>query len=161
MRASGGKQPGWVLRDEHYCHAALLALTQQPQTPSARRYSHKDGCARFRRWQKNRPAAHRPRRGNELLSRKRTDGLFLGCFDGGGEGLLLVRVSIRRSLAPSFLERMQRVVQDFAQQHQADQKLADKDREGYTLLLAMRSWKSDAFLALRRSVNEGMLGLSA
>ena len=56
---------------------------------------------------------------------------------------------------------MQRVVQDFAQQHQADQKLADKDREGYTLLLAMRSWKSDAFLALRRSVNEGMLGLSA
>ena len=47
--------------------------------------------------------------------------------------------SISRSLATSFLERMQRVAQDFAQQLQADQKLAAKDRDGYTLLLAMRS----------------------
>ena len=58
--------------------------------------------------------------------------------------------SISRSLAPSFLERMQRVAQDFAQQHQADQKLAAKDREGYTLLLAMRSWEFEAFTKLRR-----------
>ncbi|ABE42418.1 helix-turn-helix domain-containing protein [Polaromonas sp. JS666] len=75
---------------------------------------------------------------------------FSGGFDGAGEGLLLVHGSISRSLAPSFLERMQRVAQDFAQQHQADQKLADKDREGYTLLLAMRSWEFEAFAALRR-----------
>ena len=58
--------------------------------------------------------------------------------------------SISRSLAPSFLERMQRVAQDFAQQHQAHQKLAGKDREGNTLLLAMRSWEFEAFAALRR-----------
>lgn len=44
-----------------------------------------------------------------------------------------------RSLAPSFMERMQRVTQDFAQQHQADQKLDSKNREGYKLLRAMRS----------------------
>lgn len=75
---------------------------------------------------------------------------FSGGFDGGGEGLLLLHGSISRSLAPSFLERMQRVAQDFAQQHQADQKLAEKDREGYTLLLAMRSWEFEAFAALRR-----------
>ncbi len=75
---------------------------------------------------------------------------FSGGFDGGGEGLLLVHGSVSRSLAPSFMERMQRVAQDFAQQHQADQKLADKDREGYTLLLAMRSWEFEAFAALRR-----------
>ena len=55
-----------------------------------------------------------------------------------------------RALAPVFMERMQRVAQDFAQQHQADQKLAEKDREGYTLLLAMRSWEFAAFSALRR-----------
>ena len=66
------------------------------------------------------------------------------------EGLLLVHGSVSRSLAPSFLERMQRVAQDFAQQHLADQKLQDKDREGYTLLLAMRSWEFEAFSALRR-----------
>ena len=75
---------------------------------------------------------------------------FSGGFDGSGEGLLLVHGSISRGLAPSFMERMQRVAQDFAQQHQADQKLGDKDKEGYTLLLAMRSWEFEAFVALRR-----------
>ncbi|MDB5744842.1 MAG: transcriptional regulator, family [Polaromonas sp.] len=75
---------------------------------------------------------------------------FSGGFNGSGEGLLLVHGAISRGLAPSFMERMQRVAQDFAQQHQADQKLADKDREGYTLLLAMRSWEFEAFAALRR-----------
>ena len=75
---------------------------------------------------------------------------FAGGFDGAGEGVLLVHGSISRSLAPSFVERMQRVAQDFAQQHQADQKLAEKEREGYTLLLAMRSWEFEAFAALRR-----------
>jgi DNA-binding Xre family transcriptional regulator len=75
---------------------------------------------------------------------------FSGGFDGSGEGVLLVHGTISRSLAPSFLERMQRVAQDFAQQHQTDQKLADKDCEGYTLLLAMRSWEFEAFAALRR-----------
>ena len=75
---------------------------------------------------------------------------FSGGFEGNGEGLLLVHGSISRSLAPSFIERMQRVAQDFAQQHQADQKLTDKDREGYTLLLAMRSWEFEAFTMLRR-----------
>jgi transcriptional regulator with XRE-family HTH domain len=75
---------------------------------------------------------------------------FSGGFDGEGEGVLLVHGSISRGLAPLFLERMQRVAQDFAQQHQADQKLAEKDRAGYTLLLAMRSWEFEAFTALRR-----------
>ena len=75
---------------------------------------------------------------------------FAGGFDGAGEGLLLVHGSVSRSLAPSFFERMQRVAQDFAQQHLADQKLPDREREGYTLLLAMRSWEFEAFAALRR-----------
>ena len=75
---------------------------------------------------------------------------FSGGFDGAGEGLLLVHGSVSRALAPSFMERMQRVAQDFAQQHLADQKLPDKDREGYTLLLAMRGWEFEAFAALRR-----------
>jgi DNA-binding Xre family transcriptional regulator len=77
---------------------------------------------------------------------------FSGSFDGEGEGLLLVHGSVSRGLAPSFLDRLQRVAQDFAQQHQADQKLPDKDREGYTLLLGMRSWEFAAFTALRRQV---------
>ncbi len=73
-----------------------------------------------------------------------------GSFDGAGEGLLLVHGSIARALAPGFVERLQRVAQDFAQQHLADQKLPEAAREGYTLLLAMRSWEFAAFTALRR-----------
>jgi DNA-binding Xre family transcriptional regulator len=75
---------------------------------------------------------------------------FGGGFDGPGEGLLLVHGNVSRSLAPLFLERLQRVAQDFAQQHQTDQRLPDKDREGYTLLLAMRRWEFEAFTRLRR-----------
>jgi hypothetical protein len=75
---------------------------------------------------------------------------FAGGFDGAAEGLLLVHGSISRAIAPSFVERMQRLAQDFAQQHQADQKLAAKEREGYTLVLAMRSWEFAAFGQLRR-----------
>jgi hypothetical protein len=75
---------------------------------------------------------------------------FGGGFDGHAEGLLLVHGSVSRAIAPSFVDRLQRVAQDFAQQHQADQKLAAKDREGYTLVLAMRSWEFAAFTQLRR-----------
>lgn len=75
---------------------------------------------------------------------------FSGGFDGAGEGLLLVHGAVSRALAPVFLERLQRVAQDFAQQHQTDQKLAEQDREGYTLVLAMRSWEFEAFAHLRR-----------
>ncbi|MDB5861852.1 MAG: transcriptional regulator, family [Ramlibacter sp.] len=75
---------------------------------------------------------------------------FGGGFDGHAEGLLLVHGSVSRAIAPSFLDRLQRVAQDFAQQHQADQKLAGKEREGYTLLLGMRSWEFEAFTQLRR-----------
>jgi transcriptional regulator with XRE-family HTH domain len=75
---------------------------------------------------------------------------FGGGFDGTGEGLLLVHGSVSRTLAPMFMERLQRVAQDFAQQHQTDQKLAEADREGYTLVLAMRSWEFESFGLLRR-----------
>ena len=75
---------------------------------------------------------------------------FAGGFDGPGEGVLLVHGAISRSLAPAFMERMQRVAQDFAQQHLADQKVPDREREGYTLLLAMRSWEFEAFATMRK-----------
>ena len=75
---------------------------------------------------------------------------FAGGFDGPGEGVLLLHGAISRSLAPAFMERMQRVAHDFAQQHLADQKLPESEREGYTLLLALRSWEFEAFAGMRR-----------
>ena len=75
---------------------------------------------------------------------------FSGGFDHPGEGLLLVHGTISRTLAPAFVERLQRVATDFAQQHQTDQKLKATEVEGYTLVLAMRSWEFEAFTRLRR-----------
>ena len=75
---------------------------------------------------------------------------FSGGFDGAGEGMLLVHGSVSRALAPAFLERLQRVAQDFAQQHLADQKIPEPEREGYTLLLAMRRWEFEAFTNFHR-----------
>ncbi len=75
---------------------------------------------------------------------------FSGGFNHDDESLLMVHGSISKSLAPSFVERLQRVAQAFAQAHHADQKLAPQHREGYTLLLAMRSWDFEGFEALRR-----------
>jgi len=75
---------------------------------------------------------------------------YRGGFDKPGESLLLVHGSVSRAIAPLFAERIQRVAQDFAQQHQADQRLPEKEREGYTLLLAMRNWEFEAFTQLRR-----------
>jgi len=75
---------------------------------------------------------------------------FSGGFDGAGETLQLVHGSISRALAPSFAQQLQRVAQDFARQHQSDQKLKATEREGYTLVLAMRGWEPESFARLRR-----------
>ena len=83
---------------------------------------------------------------------------FSGGFDGPAEGLLLVHGAVSRAIAPSFMDRLQRVAQDFAQQHQADQKLPEAAREGYTLLLAMREWEFEAFTRLRRPSMPGPAG---
>jgi hypothetical protein len=75
---------------------------------------------------------------------------YAGGFDGEGEMLMLVFGQIGKSLAASFVERLQRVGQDFAQQHLADQKLPADQRQAYTLLIGMRSWLFEAFRDLRR-----------
>ena len=75
---------------------------------------------------------------------------FSGGFDRTGECMLLVHGNVSRAIAPSFVDRLQRVAQDFAQQHQADQRLPERERDGYTLILAMRSWEFTAFTQLRR-----------
>lgn len=75
---------------------------------------------------------------------------FSGGFDGSGEGLVLVHGAINRSQASSFLERLQRVGQEFTQQQLADQKGNPADQDSYTLLLAIRSWEFGAFTHLKR-----------
>jgi transcriptional regulator with XRE-family HTH domain len=78
------------------------------------------------------------------------DDYFSGGFDGEGEMLMLVHGQIGRSLATTFVERLQRVGQDFAQQHLADQRLAADQKRPYTLVVGMRSWLFAAFRDLKR-----------
>jgi DNA-binding Xre family transcriptional regulator len=75
---------------------------------------------------------------------------FSGGFNEASEGLLLVHGQVSTAAAPLFLERLQRLAQDFSNQHLIDQKLKPEQREGYTLLLAMRQWDFAAFEALKR-----------
>jgi len=75
---------------------------------------------------------------------------YSGGFDGEGEMLMLVHGQIGRSLAALFNERLQRVAQDFAQQHLADQKLTPEQKRPYTLIIGMRSWLFAAFRDLKR-----------
>ena len=75
---------------------------------------------------------------------------FSGGFDGEGETLMLVHGQIGRALAGIFVERLQRVAQDFAQQHLADQKLPADKKQATTLVIGMRSWLFAAFRDLKR-----------
>jgi transcriptional regulator with XRE-family HTH domain len=78
------------------------------------------------------------------------DEYFSGGFDGDNEMLLLVHGSIGQDLAQPFAERLQRVAEDFAQQHLADQRLPATHRKPYTLVVGLRSWWFQAFVDLWR-----------
>ncbi|MBS0444852.1 MAG: helix-turn-helix transcriptional regulator [Proteobacteria bacterium] len=75
---------------------------------------------------------------------------FRGGFAGEGETLLLVHGQIGAGEAAAFVERLQRVGQDFAQQHLVDRKLGARERRPYTLVVGMRSWLFEPFRALLR-----------
>ncbi len=80
---------------------------------------------------------------------------FGGGFDGPGETLLLVHGQLSPAQATLFNERLQRLAQDFAQQHLADQKLPAAERRPYTLLAGMRSWLFAPFRELLRQADAG------
>ena len=78
------------------------------------------------------------------------DDYFNGGFDGEGETLMLVHGQIGRAQAALFVERLQRMAQDFAQQHLADQRLPAASKDGFTMVIGMRSWLFAAFRDLKR-----------
>jgi transcriptional regulator with XRE-family HTH domain len=76
---------------------------------------------------------------------------FAGRFDGPAEALMLVHGQLAPAQAQHFEERLQRLAQDFAQQHLADQKLPAHAKRAFTLVLAQRSW---LFAGLREQLRE-------
>ncbi len=75
---------------------------------------------------------------------------FGGGFDAEGEVLMLVHGQVSRPNAALFVDRLQRLGQDFATQHVADQRLPPERKDAYTLVVAMRSWLFAAFRDLKR-----------
>jgi Cro/C1-type HTH DNA-binding domain len=75
---------------------------------------------------------------------------FGGRFDREGETLMMVHGNINRAMAPAFVDRLQRLGEDFSKQHLADQKVDEKHRDGFTMIVGFRRWEFSAFTGLRR-----------
>ncbi|MBV8502126.1 MAG: helix-turn-helix transcriptional regulator [Paucibacter sp.] len=75
---------------------------------------------------------------------------FSGGFDGDGELLMLVHGQLGRPMARELAVRLQRVAEDFARQHMAEQKLPDEEKHGFTLVLGLRHWLFERFRYLQR-----------
>lgn len=78
---------------------------------------------------------------------------FSGDFGDRGEWLLLVHGHVAPAHAALLNKKLQRVAQDFVQQHRANQRLPDNEIQAYTVLIGMRSWRFGAFRQLLRQTH--------
>ncbi len=83
---------------------------------------------------------------------------FNGRFSRDGETVHIVHGTISTAMAPTFVDRLKRVGQDFSAQHLADQKLKSDLTGGYTLILAMREWEFAPFTEMRKRSKPPSLG---
>ncbi len=130
---------------EPECVARLVALDRLGiiELRPLNRYRLK--VAKGFRWRADGPVMH-------YFREQVVDDYYSGGFDGEGEVLMLVHGQVSPGQANAFVERLQRVGQDFAQQHLADQRLSPQQRRPYTLVVGMRSWLFAAFRDLKRDV---------
>ncbi|GAA0743539.1 helix-turn-helix domain-containing protein [Ideonella azotifigens] len=75
---------------------------------------------------------------------------YSGGFDGEAELLALVHGQVAPRHAIAFQERLQRLAQDFAQQHLSDRALPADQKRPMTLLIGMRAWLFGAFRDMKR-----------
>lgn len=74
---------------------------------------------------------------------------FAGRFDGTGETLLFVHGRLSQPSAVELVHKIQQLAGELAHLHQLDQRLPPDDRDGYTLMLGLRSWEFAAFTSMR------------
>ena len=78
------------------------------------------------------------------------DDYFAGRFDGAGEALLCVHGRLSSSSAEDLVQRIAQLAESLARHHQDDQRLGPASRDGYTLVVGLRSWELAAFTRMRR-----------
>ncbi len=75
---------------------------------------------------------------------------FAGRFDGAGETLLCVHARLSQPSAVDLVQKIQQLAGELARLHELDQRLDADARDGYTLILGLRSWEFAAFTSMRR-----------
>jgi len=71
-------------------------------------------------------------------------------FDGEGECLLCVPARLSLPSAEEAVQKIRRLAAELARLHHEDRRLQPEERDGFTLLIGLRSWEFSAFTALRR-----------
>lgn len=87
----------------------------------------------------------------QLMRQHVVDDYFSGRFDGVGETLLCVHGRLTDPSAQALVNKIQQLAAELARLHQDDQRRPPELRDGYTLLLGLRSWEFAAFTAMRRT----------
>ena len=130
-----------VSEAECAAYLAVLARLEIIELRPGGRYRLK--VAKTFRWRADGPVMH-------YFREQVAPDYFAGGFDGEGELLMLVHGQLGPGRAAALAERLQRVGQDFAQQHAADPALPASQRQAYTLVVGLRSWLFAAFRELQR-----------
>jgi hypothetical protein len=76
---------------------------------------------------------------------------FSGRFDGPGEALMAVHGRLSSSSAQEVAQHVERLAGELSRLHQEDARLPPAARDGYTLVVGLRSWELAAFTGLRRT----------
>ena len=82
------------------------------------------------------------------------DDYFAGRFDGAGETLLCVNARLSQPSAVELVQKIQQLAGELARLHELDQRLEPDARDGFTLMVGLRSWEFAAFTAMRRKPAE-------
>ncbi|MFZ4652501.1 MAG: helix-turn-helix domain-containing protein [Rubrivivax sp.] len=75
---------------------------------------------------------------------------FGGRFDGPGETLMAVHARLTGASAQEVSQHVERLAAELSRLHQEDARLPASARDGYTLVVGLRSWELAAFTGLRR-----------
>lgn len=75
---------------------------------------------------------------------------FDGRFDGPGECLLCLPARLSLQSAGETVQKIRQLAAELARLHHEDRRLQPEERDGFTLLVGLRSWEFSGFTALRR-----------
>lgn len=78
---------------------------------------------------------------------------FGGSFDGEGELVMCLPARLSITSAQEMTQRVRQLGAELARLQSQDARLAPAQRDGYTLMVGLRSWEFSAFTRLRRNAH--------